>query len=158
MSGRISGFSHAGVQVAELERSIAFYERLGLELAARWTNGEEYVGRQVGYPGVVLQVAVMSIPGSDAVLELLEYQGVERAPIDPATANPGTGHFCLAVEDLEAIYTRLVKAGIECISPPQTPTVGPNKGGRAIYMKDPDGYRVEMLQSPRTMTGAPRPD
>jgi catechol 2,3-dioxygenase-like lactoylglutathione lyase family enzyme len=155
MSGRITGFSHAGVQVAELERSIAFYEKLGLELAARWTNSEEYVGRQVGYPGVVLQVAVMSIPGSDAVLELLEYQGVERAAIDPATANPGTGHFCLAVEDLEEIYARL-EGEVDFIAPPQTPTIGPNKGGRAIYAKDPDGYRVEMLQSPRRMTGEPR--
>ncbi len=147
MNGRITGFSHTGVQVAHLGRSIALYEKLGLELAARWTNAEEYVGRQVGYPGVVLQIAVMSIPGSDAVLELLEYQGVERAAIDPGTANPGTGHFCLAVEDLEAIHARL-KDEVEFLAPPQTPTIGPNEGGRAIYMKDPDGYRVEMLESP----------
>lgn len=149
----IAGFSHTGVQVAEIERSVAFYERLGLALASRWSNGEEYVGRQTGHPGVTLEVAVMTVPGSDVVLELLEYRGVERQAIDPATANPGTGHFCLAVEDLEGMHERLAAAGIEFLSPPQTPTIGPNRGGRAIYLKDPDGFRVELLQSPRTMTG-----
>jgi catechol 2,3-dioxygenase-like lactoylglutathione lyase family enzyme len=152
----ISGFSHTGVQVADVERSITFYELLGLSLGSRWSNGEEYVGRQVGYPGVTLEVAVMTVPGSDVVLELLEYRGVEGAPIDPATANPGTGHFCLAVEDLEGLHHQLETAGIEFISAPQTPTIGPNRGGRAVYLKDPDGFRVELLESPRSMTGEAR--
>jgi lactoylglutathione lyase len=152
----ITGFSHTGVQVADVERSIAFYELLGLSLGSRWSNSEEYVGRQVGYPGVRLEVAVMTVPGSDVVLELLEYRGVDGVPIDPATGNPGTGHFCLAVEDLEAMHRRLESVGIEFISAPQTPTIGPNHGGRAVYLKDPDGFRVELLQSPRTMTGEAR--
>jgi lactoylglutathione lyase len=149
----IIGFSHTGVQVSDIERSVAFYESLGLELGARWTNGEPYIGVEVGYPGVTLEIAVMTVPGTPVVLELLEYQGVDSAAIDPATANPGTGHFCLAVEDLEGMYAQLCEAGIEFISPPQTPTIGPNQGGRAIYLTDPDGFRVEMLQSPRTMVG-----
>lgn len=151
----IIGFSHTGVQVSNIDRSVAFYEKLGLEVGARWTNGEPYIGREVGYPGVTMEIAVMSVPGSPVVVELLEYRGVERNAIDPATANPGTGHFCLAVEDLEVMYEQLIAAGIEFISPPQTPTIGPNKGGRAIYLTDPDGFRIEMLQSPRTMTGDP---
>jgi catechol 2,3-dioxygenase-like lactoylglutathione lyase family enzyme len=148
----VAGFSHTGVQVADLDCSIAFYVRLGLALAARWENGAEYVGREVGYPGVTLQVAVLTVHGSDAVLELLQYEGVESEPIDPATGNPGTGHFCLLVEDLDGLYAELADE-VEFISEPQTPTIGPNKGGRVVYLKDPDGFRVELLQTPRTMTG-----
>jgi lactoylglutathione lyase len=147
-----TGFSHVGIQVTDLERSIAFYERLGLRLGAQWENGAEYVGRQVGYPGVTLQIAVLAIPGSDAVLELLRYEGVEGEPIDPATGNPGTGHFCLLVDDLDAVYAELA-GELEFISEPQTPTLGPNEGGRVVYLKDPDGFRVELHQTPRTMTG-----
>lgn len=142
----IIGLSHTGVQVAEIERSIAFYELLGLSLASRWTNEEEYVRRLVGYPGVVLEVAVMTVPGSDVVLELVEYRGVERKAIDPATANPATGHFCLAVENLGQMHERLATAGVSFISSPQEPTIGPNRGGRTVYLKDPDGFRVELLQ------------
>ena len=30
------------------------------------------------------------------------------------------------------------------------PTIGPNTGGRAVYMIDPDGIRVEFIQTART--------
>jgi len=33
------------------------------------------------------------------------------------------------------------------VSPPVTPTIGRNRGGRAVYMIDPDGFRVELIQS-----------
>ncbi len=105
---------------------------------------------------MILAIAVMTVPGSAIVVELLEYRGVERRSIDPATANPATGHFCLAVEDLDGMYERLVEAGVDFISPPQTPTIGPNQGGRVVYLRDPDGFRVELLQSPRSMVGEPK--
>lgn len=147
-AGRLTGFAHAGIQVADAERSIAFYERLGLSLAARWTNGRPYLQSLVGYPGVTLEVVMMAIPNTSSLLEILEYRGVEGTPIDPATANPGTGHVCFFVEDLDEMYERLLAEGVEFVSPPQIPDIGPNKGGRVIYLKDPDGIRVELLQTP----------
>lgn len=150
------GLSHAGIQVADAERSIRFYERLGLTLAARWTNARPYLQELVGYPGVSLDVAVMAIPGSEAVFEILEYRGVEGDPVDPATANPGTGHVCFLVEDLDGLYEVLREQGVEFVSAPQVPDVGPNLGGRVVYLKDPDGIRVELLQTSRRMTGEPR--
>lgn len=153
----IIGLSHSGIQVSDIDRSIAFYELLGLSLGKRWTTDEPYVQRVVGYyPDVTLEVAVLTIPGSDAILEILQYRGVDGTPVDPATANPGTGHFCLLVDDLDELYARLAGDGVEFISEPQTPTAGPNTGGRVVYLKDPDGIRVELLQTTKTMTGAPR--
>jgi hypothetical protein len=35
---------------------------------------------------------------------------------------------------------------VEFVSAPVTPTAGPNTGGRVVYMKDPDGIRVELVQ------------
>ena len=31
-----------------------------------------------------------------------------------------------------------------------TPTIGPNEGGRAVYLMDPDGIRVELIQTRRS--------
>jgi lactoylglutathione lyase len=153
----VIGLSHTGIQVTDVERSVAFYEKLGLELVARWTTCEPYVQRVVGYfPQVTLEVAVMAIPGSDTVLEVLEYRNVDRKSIDPDTGNVGTGHFCLLVDSVDDLYSRLASEGVEFVSSPQTPTAGPNTGGRLVYMKDPDGIRVELLETTRTMTGAPR--
>jgi hypothetical protein len=33
--------------------------------------------------------------------------------------------------------------------------MGPNKGGRLVYMKDPDGIRVELGQTTRKSDGTP---
>lgn len=144
----IVGLVHAGIQVADIDRSIAFYESLGLTLERRGLKDQPYLQRLVGYPGVTLDIAVMSIPGTDTFFEILQYHGTDGVPIDPATANPGTGHVCFLVDDLDAHYESLLARGVEFLSPPQTAEPGPISGRRVIYMKDPDGIRVEMLQLP----------
>jgi lactoylglutathione lyase len=143
----VVGTHHTGFQVASLERSLAFYrDVLGLEQISDRVITEEYVGRLVGYPGVVLHSAFLRVPASEHLLELIEYQQVERAAVDTRTANPGTAHICLLVEDLDAIYRRLQAAGHDTVGSPVSPTHGPNKGRLALYAIDPDGIRVELLQ------------
>lgn len=147
--GEVTGSWHTGFQVSDMDASLAFYrDLLGLELRARDTVGAEYLGTLVGYPGVEIERAFLDIPGSAHFLELLEYRNVERRPVDPATANPGTAHICLTVSDLEDLHRRLRAAGVEFVSPPVRPTTGPNVGGAALYMLDPDGIRIELLQVP----------
>jgi lactoylglutathione lyase len=153
----IEGVSHFGIQVADLERSIVFYrDLLGLELMTRWIRDQEYIRELVGYPDVELHVAVFRLPNSEAFLEVLEYQNVKRQAIDPATANPGTAHLCLYVRDIEALVERLVKAGVKFVSGIKTPTIGPNAGGKVVYMMDPDGIRLELLETALTLAGIPR--
>jgi len=157
-TGALTGFSHVGIQVADLERSIRFYrDVLGLELVAEWVRDQEYIQELVGYPGVELNVAVFRLPSSDGFLEILEYRNVAKQPVDPATANPGTAHFCLYVRDIEAVYDRLLAGGARSVSEIKSPNVGPNKGGKAVYMIDPDGIRFELVETTKTLAGDPWP-
>jgi len=153
----ITGCDHIGIQVRDVERSARFYEEhLGFRRVGRWSMSQPYVQKVVGYyPDVTLEIALLEIPGSKVFLEILEYRNVQAAPVDPATANPGTGHFCLFVEDLDALYLRLRAAGVEFVSELQTPSTGPNQGGRLVYMKDPDGIRVELVQTKLRSDGTP---
>jgi lactoylglutathione lyase len=140
--------------VADLDRSIHFYrDLLGLEEVAHWVRDQKYIGELVGYPHVELHVAVLRQPASDAFLEITEYRNVERHPVDTATANPGTAHIGFYVDDLSALHRRLRAAGVRFVSGLKTPTVGPNRGGKVVYMMDPDGVRVELLQSKLTLAG-----
>jgi lactoylglutathione lyase len=153
----IEGVSHFGIQVADLERSIAFYrDLLGLEMIAHWVRDQPYIQELVGYPGVELQVAVFRFPSSEAFLEVLEYRNVEKQAVDTSNANPGTAHFCLYVPDLDGLHERLLAAGVAFVSGVKSPTVGPNRGAKAIYMIDPDGIRVELLETKLTLAGEPR--
>jgi lactoylglutathione lyase len=154
----LDGVSHFGIQVADVERSVRFYgEILGLEPVTRWVRDQSYIQELVGYPGVELHVAVFRLPYSEAFLEILEYRNVDRRPVDPATANPGTAHLCIYVRDLDALHDRLAAAGVEFVSSVKSPDVGPNSGGKVVYMIDPDGIRIELLETSRTLAGDERP-
>lgn len=154
--GAVCGFSHAGITVADLDRSIAFYELLGYEAFARWVRTEEYLRELVGYPTVEMHAAVLRHERVGVFLELLEYRNIDRKEIDPSNGNPGTAHICLFVEGFEALWERLKAAGVQAVSEPVSPTVGPNKGALAIYLIDPDGYRVELVETKRNLDGTPR--
>jgi lactoylglutathione lyase len=142
---------HIGLQVADLERSVGFYQGvLGFDVVFQWNPQAAYIGELVGYPDVDLHAAILRLPNSDMFLELLEYRNVERSPVDTSTANPGTAHIAFFVDDLDTLYARLRVWGVASVSAPVTPTIGPNIGGRAVYLKDPDGIRVELIQTRRT--------
>ena len=142
---------HTGLQVADLARSVAFYrDVLGFEEVFSWNPQAPYIGELIGYPDVDLHAAILRPPDSAVFLELLEYRNVERTPVDTRTANPGTAHIAFFVDDLDALYVDLTARGVASVSAPVSPTIGPNKGGRAVYMIDPDGIRVELIQSART--------
>lgn len=95
-----------------------------------------------------MYIIEMDIPNSTAMLEILEYRKVPRTPIDPATAHPGTAHFCIYVRDLDALYEKLIAQGATSVSPVQTADQGPYAGFKVVYMKDPDGIRVELCELP----------
>jgi lactoylglutathione lyase len=144
----INGVNHTGLQVRDIERSIAFYRDLiGLELLARRESRADYVADVVGYPGAVLQMAWLRHPSGGPVIELLEYVEPRGTPIDTSTPNPGTAHVCFNVPDIQATYERLKVAGVKFKSAgPVAITQGLNKGGFAIYFTDPDGITLELLQ------------
>lgn len=148
----VAGFGHIGVTVKDLDCSLAFYcGLLGFELRARWRRDEAYIQELVGYPGVVLDAAITVVPNSEVIVELLQYGGVLRNEIDPSSANPATAHLSLVVNDLPSLYTQLSREGVEFVAPPVRPTVGPNTGGWAAYMLDPDGFRVELVETSRRL-------
>ena len=152
--GAVTGTWHTGFQVACLDRSLAFYrDLLGLTVRAHDKVTADYIGTLVGYPGAEIHRAFLDIPGSSHFLELLEYRNVAREAVDPAPANPGTAHICFTVSDLEEIYERLREDGVEFVSAPVHPTVGPNVGGVAVYLRDPDDIRIELLQPPAPAEG-----
>jgi len=117
--------AHVCLNVRNLERSLAFYTRLGLEPVFRFTRK----GRPFG---VYLQLAEASF------VEIFE---------DPTLATPvntGLVHFCLETEDLDGLMADLRARGVDC---------GEKKLGCdatwQIWLKDPDGNAFEVHQYTR---------
>lgn len=140
---------HIGLVVASLERSLGFYrDLLGLEEVFTWNPRAAYIGTLLGRPTVDLHSSFLRSPGSDVYLELLEYR---NEPADEVpTATKAAVHIAFIVDDVDALYRELSLRAVESVSAPVTPTIGPNEGGRTVYMLDPDGYGVQLTQSGRS--------
>ncbi len=144
----ITGVHHFSLTVADVDRSSAFYRAFGFEPVSDREVEGDYVEEITGIPGAHLRIAHLSAFGHN--LELLQYRrphGAERAR---GLQDVGSAHVCLLTDDLDAECERLRGAGVPFRSPgPVTTTSGPNRGGRGIYVEDPDGNAVEIVQLAR---------
>jgi len=144
---RITGAHHTSFTVGDIGSSIAFFcDRLGFELLFRRQIQDDYFGAIVGLPGAVVEAAHLQMPGSTHRLELFQYLSPTGSPVLPRPCDPGSSHIALLVEDLAGLYKLLVAAGIKCVSRPVSINSGPNRGGSALYCRDPNGILVELFQ------------
>jgi catechol 2,3-dioxygenase-like lactoylglutathione lyase family enzyme len=143
------GIVHVGVTVADLERAVRFYtEGLGLDVTARQTSAADYLA-VTGYPGLEIATAFVGAPEDGVRIELQEYRRVgEHGSREPGTAPVGSSHICLRVDDVSATLERAEAAGGRRVTDPVDIDSGMNDGGAAVYLRDPDGYTIELFQPP----------
>jgi catechol 2,3-dioxygenase-like lactoylglutathione lyase family enzyme len=143
-----TGLEHVGFSVADMDVSVAWYTDFfdeGPVMRKVWDV--EYVSRIVGYPGCKMECSFWTLPGG-TVLELLKYLEPPTGFVDMESYNAGNGHLCLVTEDLAADFARLRgKAEFRDPEPVDIPW-GPYAGGRACYLRDPDGISIELMQLP----------
>ncbi|WP_433472454.1 VOC family protein [Spirillospora sp. CA-142024] len=144
----LTGFSHVGFTVTDVEEAASFYRKVfGAEPIVRRVYDAPYTSVQVGYPDARLDIAIFRIPGSDGLLELIQYLNPVGVPVDVETKNPGTAHLCLNTDDLDAEYARLTALGATPRSAaPVEITSGPNEGRRVAYFRDPQGLTLELME------------
>jgi lactoylglutathione lyase len=146
---RVIGADHTSFTVSNLDRSLEFYvDLLGCELVGRRDITNQYFRDIVGFPDCIVRAAWLRIPGSDHKLELFEYVKPIGIPADTRTNNPGSSHISFYVDDLHDAFEELRSKGVRFRSPPVDIDAGAGKGGRALYMLDPDGITVELYQPP----------
>jgi len=151
----IRGLWHVSFTVRNLDASVEWYTQvLGLEYVRGQVQDNEYTRRLVGFPDARLRIAQLRIPGvtvpvSSHHIELVEYER-PRGPVIPLdTSSPGVGHWAFVVEDIHAAVARLRARGVRFKSAePNLITEGINRGGYTIYLLDPDGITLELVQPP----------
>jgi catechol 2,3-dioxygenase-like lactoylglutathione lyase family enzyme len=144
---QVGSVYHTGFTVSDIERSIVFYrDVLGLRLVNRRTGTAPYLGTITGFDGARLEIAHLQPVEGGSMLELLQYVSHPAPPTDRATNRPGNGHLCFKVGDIQAACAELRRRGVTLVSEPTEITAGAHAGGWAVYLRDPDGFTVELYQ------------
>jgi lactoylglutathione lyase len=119
---------HTCYRITDIDRSVAFYEALGFEEVGRIPIRDEAVNVFMNQPG----------DGDMPRLELTYNFGVDSYEIGTAY-----GHIAITSDDLDTSLARLAEQGIEPEKPPYSVREG---GSRLCFVRDPDGYRVELIE------------
>ena len=146
------GVWHTSWTVADLERSIAFYrDLLGFELVETKHRIGSFIDSVVGFSGAELKIATLRIPGTAAPqsghhLELIEYVAPRGKRLDLRTCNVGAAHLAVGTDSIHDIYQRLSREGVTFVSEPVLVPSGSNANSYACYLRDPDGFTIELVQ------------
>lgn len=148
---KVIGADHTCYTVRDLESARIFYcDLLGFEIAhARPRITNRYFRDIIGIPNAVVRDLYLRIPGTTHHLELFVYEHPAGEPMDNHPQNPGSSHIAYVVDDLRTLYARLKQqqlVEIEFISEPVYLDEGPNEGGWALYMRDPNGIIIELFE------------
>jgi lactoylglutathione lyase len=135
---------HVGLQVSDVDRAGAFY---AAALGATWMvmplafEGEGAV-QAMGHEGVKLRLAMLGL--GDAMLELFEFTGEVVPEWAQRPRDNRLPHLAVQVDDTDAALTRIEAAGGKRI----WPEVDRFGRARVVYVADPDGNVVELLDKP----------
>src|SRR6266849_7078793 len=136
----VDGVSRIVIPVSNLDRAENFYAR-ALTFEAEESAAASSVTMHLGAEAIQLVTA-----------------GGRKLPAHSRSNDHWFQHLAIVVSDIDRAYARVRRAGATPISSePQTlPTWNPNAGGiRAVYLRDPDGHPLELIQFPPGK-GAPR--
>ena len=114
------------INVSDLERTVAFYEALGLECTSRTEIDHAFE-------------AVIEHPDKGSKMQLAQ-QKDQDGPIDMGTA---LWKLYVNTDDIEATYQAALDGGASVVSAPQRMDRWPVT---IAFVADPDGYQVELVQ------------
>jgi len=175
-SGDVLRPGHLGRTTGDLERIIHFYhDLLGTDIlgernqARPFWSSKGLIDFADSPKNAEFRAVILPIPGTAAesgkktemAVEAIEFRNIERHQYVQNLQDIGGSHLVLILRDLDKILDRLKTAGVPVVTSGGEPVAAPAMPGihaakRAIIVRDPDGYPVELVElSPAPVTSAP---
>ena len=139
-------YDHAGFITHSVEESVAFWEGvMGFKAQPIGVRREPWIASFMGVPGA--DVKLVHLYGLGTHLEFIEFVTPKGEAIRPAANAPGAAHLCIRVKDLESIKSRILDNGGTLQGQTTEITEGIAKGLRGLYMRDPNGIMIELVET-----------
>jgi catechol 2,3-dioxygenase-like lactoylglutathione lyase family enzyme len=155
MSLGIQGVHHIGVSVPDLAKAREFYINLlgAVEEVPplAWDKGNTFIDAIVGLKDSSANQFMARLGNTH--FEVFEYHSPRSPDQDPdkGVHNFGYTHFALQVDDIRAVYDRMLAAGIRFHAPPEYSHIsvgedGTKRGFTSTYGRDFFGNVFEIME------------
>lgn len=126
---KLPKYLHTMIRVADIDRTIAFFNLLGLEEQKRIDNAQ---GR--------FTLVFLAAPGDEAAQVELTYNwpAEDGGPAEVYGEGRNFGHLAYRVENIYETCQRLMDAGVTINRPP--------RDGHMAFVRSPDNISIELLQ------------
>jgi catechol 2,3-dioxygenase-like lactoylglutathione lyase family enzyme len=138
--------------VEDVEKSMRLYrDALGLTVlgAPEW-HDDSVVSAALGVSGAEYRFAVMQVPTSGLVFEVMDYRRIDRKTVRGAIQDPGATRMQLQVRDVDAAITAFKQSGGAVVSTGSAPLDLPIPNGsiKVAIVRDPDNLFVVLIETP----------
>ena len=145
----VTGVSHTGITVSDMDRAIGFFrDALGLPVSDVIPCSAEVFEQITGVDGCVIDICFVTAPNH--TIQLLRYSrppGKKTSSLRPC--DNGHTHLCFDVDDIAAVITVGRGYGFQPVNQVQVVPDGRLAGTKVIYTKGPDNLTIELMEHPR---------
>ena len=161
--GDIIGVGNFAHIVADLDRSLGFYrDVLGLTVSVTAPYAKNDAVEKFGHTeGGQSRLAVVKVPGLAMGIELIQYKDIGSKVQAPRFYDPGAANMAMRIRNLDALFPKVAAyPGVKVISAGGKPVTltTPNGTLHAMFVQDPDGFVVEMIDASNGTSGSANPD
>ena len=141
---KLGRIDHVGINVNDLPAAKAFFLALGFEMMGEGIVEGEWAERIIGLQSVKSEVLMLQTPDGEQRIELSKFHSPtdENGIQHPLANTLGIRHICFAVEELEALLTKLETHGAELIGEIQTY----ENTYKLCYIRGPEGIILELAE------------
>ena len=146
----LSRLFHIAINSTDLDRSVAFYQRLGFTALQERTVTNDAVREAFAVPSADLRFVHLRL-GTDeqaTILDIVQWS-------DPGTLDAGRGpapqhqrgitRFAVLTDDTQRVYEDLLASGVEFLTKP-TVVMTPDGGWKVALALDPDGVVIQVTE------------
>lgn len=154
---QIVGLGQLVINVSDFERSLAWYQMLGYELASTLPSTDSAeVAAAMGFAAPYqIRGGILKHPEDGSLVELVQWLSpFDAQPPYPLPVNHlGIHRTAFYSSDIAADVAALKAQGVEFVSEVTPCCSGPDSPGSIVAFFDPDGTVVELVEQPFMMEG-----
>jgi catechol 2,3-dioxygenase-like lactoylglutathione lyase family enzyme len=140
---------HIAINSTDLERSVAFYQRLGFRVMAEREVHNEQVKAAFAVPTGDLRFVHLKLGDAEeaTLLDIVQWGGEGTADGDatPPQHQRGITRFAVLTDDTDAVHRSLSADGVQFLTEPTT-VMTPEGGWKVCLALDPDGVVVQITE------------